>query len=461
MFSLTQPFKAVHLRSVFVAFVLLGVAVSGSVAQPLRNLQQEVDSILVVVDNDVITRKELDDRVNMIAARLKQQKIYPPRDELERQVLEHMIVESAQIQMAKERGIRVDDRQLDAAIAMIADQNRMSMTHFAEQLEKDGSSLAVFRESVRSDLIRQRLREIDVDSKIEISDSEVLHLLEMQQRDPAAALHAFEVHLGHILIRIPENASSEQIAARRERAEHVLENLRAGGNFQQNAATYSDADDGLTGGDMGWRSSDRLPTLFVEAVASLRSGQISEILRSPSGFHILKILGRRDAEKPAAAAHHGQAAPLERAVEQIHARHILIRVNQLVSADEARRKLIELKERLINQAATFDELARMHSNDASASRGGDLGWIYAGDTVPEFEYALTNLQVGQISEPVETQFGFHLIEVLGRKTEDASLERRQAVARQILRERKIEEATEDWLRQLRDRAYVEYRMEHD
>ena len=461
MFSLAQPFKAVHLLFLFFALTLFAAPVSLSVAQPLQNLQQEVDYILVVVDNDVITRKELNDRVDMIMARLKQQNIHPPRDELERQVLEHMIVESAQIQMASERGIRIDDRQLDAAIAMIADQNRMSMARFTEQLEKDGTSLATFRESVRSDLIRQRLREIDVDSRIEISDSEVLHLMEVQQRGAALAQPIFEVHLGHILIRIPDNASSEQIAVRQERAEHVVQNLRSGGNFQQNAATYSDADDGLTGGDMGWRSSDRLPTLFVDAIADLKSGQISEILRSPSGFHILKVLGRRDRERPVAHQPEPESMPLDRAVQQIHARHILIRVNQLVSADEARRKLLELKERLDNQAATFEELARLHSNDASASRGGDLGWIYAGDTVPEFEQALTSLEVGQLSEPVETQFGFHLIEVLGRKTEDASLERRQAVARQILRERKIEEATEDWLRQLRDRAYVEYRMDHD
>ena len=452
------PFKA-HLRSIFAAFLLLGAGLSVCMAQPLHNLQKEADSILVVVDNDVITKKELNTRVNMIAARLKQQNIHPPREELERQVLEHMIIESAQLQMARERGIRIDDRQLDATIAMIADQNRMSVAKFAEQLQKDGTSLAAFRESIRNDLIRQRLREIDVDSRIEISDSEVLHLLEIQQQSPAAAQPAFEVHLGHILIRIPENASSEQIAGRQDRAEHVLRNLRAGGNFQQNAATYSDADDGLTGGDMGWRSSDRLPSLFVDAVTHLQAGQISGILKSPSGFHILKVLGRRDTAPPVAEPHHPRAMPQVHAVQQIHARHILIRVNQLVTADEARRRLVELKERLDNRAATFEELARTHSNDASAARGGDLGWIYAGDTVPEFEQALNTLQIGEVSDPVETQFGFHLIEVLARKTEDASLERRQAVARQILRERKIEEATEDWLRQIRDRAYVEHRAD--
>jgi peptidyl-prolyl cis-trans isomerase SurA len=217
------------------------------------------------------------------------------------------------------------------------------------------------------------------------------------------------------------------------------------------AAAYSDATDALKGGDMGWRALDRLPQLFVEAVAERRDNELV-VVKSANGFHILRVLGRRTAT-PAKA---GAAVP---AVTQTHARHILIKVNQVVPANEARRKLVELKERLDNKAATFPELAKMYSNDGSASKGGDLGWLYPGDTVPEFERAMNALQPGQISEPIESPFGFHLIQVIERKTDDVTQERQRLMARQALRERKIEEATEDWLRQLRDRTYVEYRSE--
>lgn len=450
--------------------LIIGIsAISFCRAQPISASktapQVKVDSIIVVVNKDVITRKELDDRVNMIEARLKQQNIHPPRAELEHQILERLIVESVQLQMAKERGIHVDDRQLDSMIAMIAEQHRMTLDQFEKQLKADGMSMATFRENVRNDVIRQRLREIDVVSKIEISDSEVEHLLGIQQTNPATAQaveSGQEIRLGHILIRIPENASPEQIAGRKDRAEHVLQNLREGGNFQQNAATFSDGEEGLNGGDMGWRSLDRLPSIFIEATSNLKVGEITDILKSANGFHILKVLDRRQTKPVLTTPHQSKPiAPMNNAIQQIHARHILIKVNQLVSADEARHKLIELKERLINKAATFEELARMYSNDNSASRGGDLGWIYPGDTVPEFEKALMSLQPGEISDPIETQFGFHLIEVIERKTEDASMERKRIAAKQALKERKIEEATEEWMRQLRDRAYVEYRFEKE
>lgn len=467
MTTFTQTPRIALLRSIVAAIIAWVSAVSVCMAQPISTPQTapqvKVDSIVVIVNSDVITRKELDERVTMIEKRLGEQGIHPPRAELERQVLERMIVESVQLQMAKERGLRVDDRQLDAMVAMIAEQNHMSLDQFEKQLESDGSSMAAFREHIRNDVARQRLREVEVISKIEISDSEVDHLLGIQQTNPItaeAAESGQEIRLAHILIRIPENASPEQIAGRRDRAEHVLQSLQGGGNFQQNAATYSDGDEGLNGGDMGWRTLDRLPTLFIEAVANLKTGEMTGILKSANGFHILKVLDRRQAQQASAAPARAQGPlPIGGAVQQIHARHILIKVNQLVSADEARRKLVELKERLDNKAATFEELARMYSNDTSASRGGDLGWIYPGDTVPEFEKALMSLQPGEISEPVETQFGFHLIQVVERKTEDASVERKRIAAKQALRERKIEEATQEWLRQLRDRAYVDYRLE--
>ncbi|MDR1311784.1 MAG: peptidylprolyl isomerase [Burkholderiaceae bacterium] len=414
-----------------------------------------VDSIVVVVNNDVITKRELDDRINVVKGNLRRRNInLPPQKELEAQVLNHMILENIQIQMAKDRGIRVDDQHLDRTVAAIAEQNRTPLDAFIRQLEKEGVALASFREKIRNDIMIQRLREREVLNKVEISDSEIDHVLGTDATFKTSAL-PIEIRLAHILIRIPENASPEQIAQRRQRAETVLQTVRAGKDFQQSATVYSDSDDGLNGGDMGWRSMDRLPSLFAEAVANLKRGDVSAIVKSANGFHILKVLDRKDASPQALPS----GAPTLGPVQQIHARHILIKVNQLVSADEARHRLMELKERLSHKAASFEELARRFSNDASASKGGDLGWVYPGDTVPEFERALLSLKPGEVSNPVETPFGFHLIQVLERKTEDASTERKRVAVKNALREHKIAEATEDWLRQIRDRAYVEYRTE--
>lgn len=412
---------------------------------------QQADSIVAVVNNEVITRNELLDRMQMVERRMKAQgAALPPEGQLQRQLLERLIVDRAQLQLAKENGIRVDDLMLDLAVSRIAEQNRMSLQEFRNQLEREGTPFAKFREEIRNEIIMQRLREREVDNKIQIAESEVDNYLAseagMQQGQQ-------EFDLAQILIRIPESASSEQIAERRHRAEEVLRELKTGGDFAKLAAAYSDAGDALKGGDLGWRSQERLPQLFIDAVANLRQGEVSEIVKSANGFHILKLVGKRSQSVVKAGA------VAANAVQQTHARHILIKVNQVVTAADARRKLLELKERLDNHAAKFEDLARLYSNDLSASKGGDLGWVYPGDTVPEFERAMNALQPGQVSEPIESQFGYHLIQVLERKTDDVSKERKRLVARQVIRERKLEEATEDWLRQLRDRAYVEYRLD--
>ena len=420
-------------------------------AQPAR--QVVVDSIAAIVNSDVITKGELNERVTLVEAQLKQQNIaLPPRTEFQKQVLEHMIVERAQLQLAKDMGMRVDDTQLDRTIALMAEQNHMSLAQFKRQTEQNGTPFEKFREKVREEITMSRLRDREVVNKIQINDAEVDNLLgaDSQLQMPE------QLRLGHILIRIPENASPEQIAEKRARAEKVLEVLKSGGDFQQTAASYSDADEGLSGGDIGWRSTDRLPKSFVDALAGVKPGNVTGIIKSPNGFHILKVLDRR---KMTNGAESVASASDKDIVQQIHARHILIKVNQLVSADEAKRKLIDLKQRIANKSATFEELAKTYSNDGSASRGGDLGWIYPGDTVPEFEKAMVALKPGEISEPIETQFGFHLIQVLDKKTDDVSAERKRIAAKQALRERKVAEATEEWLRQLRDKAYVEYRLD--
>jgi len=293
------------------------------------------------------------------------------------------------------------------------------------------------------------VREREVDNKLQISESEIDNFLSSTASRNVETQQ--ELNISHILVRVPENASAQQVADRKKRAEQAVEQLKSGGEFAKVAASFSDAGDALTGGELGWRSPSRLPQLFVEAVDKLSDGQIAPIVRSANGFHVLKLVGRRSVggAKPGAAS----------LVQQTRARHILIKVNQIVSASEARRKLVELKSRLDNDAAKFEDLARLYSNDGSASKGGDLGWIYPGDTVPEFERAMNSLKPGEVSQPIESPFGYHLIEVLERKTEELSRERQRLVARQALREQKLEEAYEDWLRQLRDRAYVEYRLE--
>jgi peptidyl-prolyl cis-trans isomerase SurA len=410
---------------------------------------QLADAIIAVVNNEVITRQELIERLRQVERRMRNQGVaLPPPAEFQRQLLERMIVDRAQLQLAKEYGIRVDDSMLDRAVSRIAEQNKLSLQDFRNQLEREGTPFNRFREEIREEIIMQRLREREVDNKIQITESEVDNYLAAESGSPQAQQ---ELKVAQILVRVPENASPEQIAARRKRAEEVLQQLKSGGDFAKIAATYSDSSEALNGGDLGWRSQDRLPQLFLEAVASLKQGEVSPIVKSPNGFHILKLDGRRSASMTKAGA--------PASVQQTHVRHILIKTNQIVTPADARRKLTELKQRLDNNAAKFEELAKLFSNDLSASRGGDLGWIYPGDTVPEFERAMDALQPGQVSEPIESPFGFHLIQVMERKMDDVSKERQRLVARQAIRERKLDEATQDWLRQLRDRAYVEYRFD--
>ncbi|NRR31051.1 peptidylprolyl isomerase [Oxalobacteraceae bacterium] len=406
-----------------------------------------IDSIAVVVNDDVITRQELAARIATVTRRMQQQKVaMPEAADLQRQMLERMIVERAQLQLAKEMGVRVDDVMLDRAIVRIAEQQKLSVQQLRNQMEKEGTTFAGFREEIREEIIMQRLREHEVDAKIQISDAEVDNYLESEK---AAAAEQYEMNLAQIMVRIPENASPEVIAQRKVRAEEVMRQLRTGADFAKMAGTYSDASDALSGGVIGWRGGDRLPPLFAEALGKLKPGQVTPIIKSVGGFHILKLVDRRSVAEAQAA----------NVVQQTHARHILIKVTPTMSAYDAKRKLTELKERLDNKAAKFEELARLFSTDGSAAKGGDLGWLYPGDTVPEFEAVMNGLKPGELSAPVETSFGYHLIEVLERKGDDASKERQRNAARNAIRDRKLEEATEDWQRQVRDRAYVEFRSD--
>lgn len=425
------------------AGVLFAASLNGWAAQapakPSRKVMP-VDRIVVVVNDEVITRLDLDEQLRLTADTLKRQGTpVPSADVLEKQVLERMIATKTQLQFARETGLRIDDAMIDKTVARIAENNKLTVEGLREALRKDGLDFAKFRDDLREEMTIARLREREVDSKIVITEAEIEATLQTFQDTQGKS---DEYNLAHILVRVPEQATPEQIKERQARAEEALERIRKGADFGQIAATYSDAPEALQAGNLGWRDANRLPTLFVDALKGLRVGQTTDLLRSANGFHILKLIDQRG------------AAPV--IVRQTHARHILIRTNELISESEARNRLLGLRERVEN-GADFAELARLQSQDASASRGGDLGWLSPGDTVPAFERAMNQLAVKQLSEPVRTEFGWHLIQVLGRRDEDMSKERQRLTVRQALRERKSDEAYQEWLRQLRDKAYVEYR----
>jgi len=404
-----------------------------------------VDRIVAVVNREVITASELGEAVGSAERNLRRRNVTPPsRDVLERQMLERLILDKAQLQMARETGIRVDELQLDRAVQRIAEQNRMTLTEFRSVLEKDGVPFAAYREDLREQIILSRLREREVNDKIQVSDGEI----DLFLADSKTTTERVEFNLAHILVRIPEQASPERVEAARGRAEKVVQEARAGGDFGNLAASFSDAPDALQGGTLGWRAQDRLPDLFVSVLSKMKPGDVSGVLRSPAGFHVVKLLDRRGAGGPSGAP-----------VVQTRLRHILIRTSDTVSDADARQRLLGLRERIVSGGADFGEMARVHSDDGSAARGGELDWVYPGDTVPDFERAYVDLKIGEVSGPVRTPFGYHLIQVLERRTADVNPERVRAQARQALRERKSDDAYSEWLRQLRDQTYVEMRLE--
>jgi len=399
-----------------------------------------LDGIVAVVNDEVITRYDLDARYDRTVQQLKARNIpLPARAVLEKQLLERMIDDRIQLEYAKQTGIRVDGPTLDKALNRIAAQNNMNLEQFRTALAKEGMAFNKFRDDIRDEIILQRLHERDVDSKVNVTEAEVDAYLENQAKQGQEDEYNFD----HILIRIPEAATTEQIQQQRARAQKVLDELKKGADFAQLSASYSDASNALDGGNVGWRRGSQLPTPFADILAKMQPGQVSGIIRSSNGFHILKLVDKR-----------GQNSKM--VVQQTHVRHILIKTNELVSATDAKNRLLQIRERLLN-GASFADMARQYSDDSSADKGGDLGWVSPGETVPEFEHAMNALKPGEISQPVQTPFGFHLIEVLARRDQDVTKERQRLLARQALRERKIEAAREEWLRQLRDSAYVEYR----
>jgi len=402
---------------------------------------QVLDRIVAVVNDDVVLQSELEQEVATIAAQLRQRNIAMPDEQtLTRQVLERLIMQRLQLAVAERNGIRVDEATLNAAVQRIAEQNNLSLSQFRATLENEGFDYSTFRDNLRNEIILTRLHQRQAESRVNVSPQEIDEHLASQGGGSAT-----EYLVGHILIAMPENASSEQAQQARERAEEVRRLLAEGGDLAQLAASYSDSSTALDGGSLGWRSQGELPTLFANQVPQLAVGETGQIIQSPGGFHLIQLLNRRSADQAV--------------ITQTHARHILIQPNAVVSDRDARLRLEALRQR-IQSGADFAELARANSDDkGSASQGGDLGWASPGTFVPSFEQTMSKLAPGEISEPFRSNFGWHIVQVLERRQRDATDELRRAKAAETIRQRKSEEALEAWLRQLREEAYVDIRLE--
>jgi len=402
-----------------------------------------LDRIVAVVNKTVITEYELNTRVRSVTANLQRQKIaLPAEDVLRRQVLDRLVNEKVLSDYAADTGIRVDERQLDQTMERIAGQNQLNLSQFKAALEKEGTSYPAFREQIRQDMQIQRLREREVDNRIYVTDAEIDQYL---AANPDQAKAELEYRLSHILVTIPEGSGQDVINTKGQRAAEAARQLAAGKPFAEVAAAFSDAGDALSGGELGWRSAGRLPPLFLEALNKLEAGGVTQVLRSPAGFHLVKLQEKRQRDG-------------KEIIKQTHTRHILVKVNELTSDTDAKNRIQELRERIVNGAA-FEEQAKLHSEDGSAQKGGDLDWISPGDTVPEFEQAMNALQPGELSQAVRSPFGWHLIQVMERRDQDVTQDKRRTRVRMELRERKSDEQYEDWSRQQRDQAFVEIRLD--
>lgn len=403
----------------------------------------ELNRVVAIVNDDVVTAQELEARTNLVLQQIsKENTPAPPREVLTRQVLERLILERIQLKLAAEAGLRVEDEAVNQVVANIAAENRLAPEQFRQVLARDGVDYTEFREDIRKEILISRLRARHVNNRVNVTPQEVdTYLASAAARTDLQK----EFRLAHILIAVPEAPNPEQIQLARDEAARVLAQLRLGADFRQMAIAHSDSQQALEGGDLGWRKGGQLPTLFADAAVRMSEGEVSDLIRSPSGFHIIKLLGVRGEEK--------------RIIKQVHARHILIRPNEITSDAEARARLERLRERILG-GDDFAQIARVHSEDkGSGANGGDLGWASPGQMVPEFEEMMYKTPLGRISEPFRTQFGWHIVQPLETRDHDNTEEYRRTRAGEALRQRKLEEETESWLRQIRDEAYVEYRLE--
>jgi peptidyl-prolyl cis-trans isomerase SurA len=403
----------------------------------------KLDRIVAIVDQAVITEQELESRIITVTAQFKKQGTELPEENvLRKQILERLITDTLQIQYAAQIGLKVDDNQLDRTIERIAEQNNLTLTEFSEALAKDGITMRKFRADIRNEITISRLREREVDGRVNVSESEIDNYLTSQSN---LNENTDEFEISHILIRTPEEGATEDIQKAKAKVDEAVSQLNSGVSFAKVSASFSDAPNALEGGSLGWKKGSQMPALFLDALKNMQAGEVSAPLRSPNGFHLLKLINKRGGNSPLV-------------IQQTHARHILIKITEVVSDKEAQAKIDGIKERLDN-GEKFEVLARQYSEDSTASNGGDLNWVNPGDTVPPFENAMNALKDGQISAPVRSQFGWHVIQVIERRSQDMSKESARLKARQEIRARKADEAYQDWIRELRDRAYVELRLE--
>lgn len=398
-----------------------------------------LDRIVALVNDDIILESELRAEIRTVQQQYQGRNL-PRGQDLERQVMERLIMKRLQLNRAERMGITVDDNTLNAAVRRVAEQNNMNLPQFQQALAQEGIPFAQFRDELRDEIVISRLHQREVERQVNVSQQEIEEFLS----SPAGA-EDMEFRISHILVSTPDAASSEQIEAARTRAEEALETIRSGADFSTVAARLSDGQQALDGGDLGWRSAGQIPSAFEEEILSMEPGDVSDVIRNSSGFHLVKLEDRRSAE--------------DRIITQTRARHILINTNDVVTEDDAQTRLENLLNR-IEQGDDFGALARAHSDDrSSASSGGDLNWVNPGQLVPAFERTMENLEPGQISEPFQTQYGWHVVQVLERRQHDGTEDYRRARAATEIRERKGDEVLEGWLRRLRDDAYIENKLE--
>jgi peptidyl-prolyl cis-trans isomerase SurA len=412
-------------------------------APPSSGTPVALDRVIAVVNDEALTLFEINEQKRVMVAQLRESRLQPPApDVLEKQALDRLITERALLQYAKDTGIRIDDTTVERTVLRIAQENKLTPDQFRKVLGDEGVTYAKYREDVRRELTVQRLRDREVDSKVFVSDAEIDNYLATVA---AQAGGEAEYLVSHILVRVAEQSSPEQIEARLRRAQEALAKVRGGEDFAQVAASWSDANDAQQGGNLGWRSPARLPTVFVDPIRALKKGEVSPVIRSPAGFHIVKLVDERSRNAP-------------NVVQQTRVRHILVKVNELTSDVEAKAKIDRVRER-IESGAKFEDQARVNSEDASSAKGGDLGWVSPGDLVPDFQRTMDALKPNELSQPVRTPFGWHLIQVQERRDQDISKDRMRDQARSALRQRKADEQFAEFVRQTRDRAYVEIKAD--
>lgn len=424
--------------------ILTLILITGLLAAPSRAEVEVLDEIIAIVDEDVILRSELDERMLAVKAQFRDnpQARLPPEDVLQEQIIERLIVESLQLQMADRAGVRISDEELNSAIRSIAAQNNLTLEQFQEAIQQDGISYREMRSQIRREMKISRVQQGVMNNRIQITPREIENFLESELGE---VVTADEYRLAHILLPIPDEAGSDQIRDVRQQAEQIVQQVEEGADFQSLAVEKSAGQNALEGGDLGWRKAVQLPTIFSDVVPEMQVGEVRGPIKSGSGYHLIKLLRKRGAEA-------------EGQVEQTRVRHVLIQPTEIRTPEEARELAQTLRQEII-EGRSFEEVAKLYSDDpGSALSGGDLGWNRDGTFVPEFETTMNNTRVDEISPVFQSSHGFHFLQVTGRRVEDFSERFRMSQAENYLRNQKFDEELETWIQEIREDAFVEIRI---